>query len=161
MFLPHPRVKVSIVGSLRDQEVACSASDRQGSNFKKLAKAYRSTDLTKYMNVFKVNKNGSEYIIHTKYIAELRPCFCPFNTMWYMHTSFYHQELKNRWGTGNMGGWSIMGNRSKCEGISIHLELWIIREAINRPIEYERVYLPIFGVTDTPIQIQGDVMFCH
>ena len=23
MFLPHPRVKVSIVGSLRDQEVAC------------------------------------------------------------------------------------------------------------------------------------------
>ena len=33
MFLPHPRVKVSIVGSLRDQEVACSASDCQGSNF--------------------------------------------------------------------------------------------------------------------------------
>ena len=33
MFLPHPRVKVSIAGSLRDQEVACSASDRQGSNF--------------------------------------------------------------------------------------------------------------------------------
>ena len=27
MFLPHPRVKVSIVGSLRDREVACSASD--------------------------------------------------------------------------------------------------------------------------------------
>ena len=34
MYLPHPRVKVSIVGSLRDREVACSASDRQGSNFK-------------------------------------------------------------------------------------------------------------------------------
>ena len=33
MFLPHPRVKVSIVGSLRDREVACSASDRQCSNF--------------------------------------------------------------------------------------------------------------------------------
>ena len=33
MFLPHPRVKISIVGSLRDPEVACSASDRQGSNF--------------------------------------------------------------------------------------------------------------------------------
>ena len=29
----HPRVKVSIVWSLRDREVACSASDRQGSNF--------------------------------------------------------------------------------------------------------------------------------
>ena len=33
MFLPHPRVKVSIVGSLRDREVVCSASDRKGSNF--------------------------------------------------------------------------------------------------------------------------------
>ena len=33
IFLPHPRVKVCIVGSLRDREVACSASDRQGSNF--------------------------------------------------------------------------------------------------------------------------------
>ena len=32
-FLPHPRVKVSIVGGLRDREVACSASDRLGSNF--------------------------------------------------------------------------------------------------------------------------------
>ena len=33
MFLPHPRVKLSIVGSLRDREVACSASDRHGTNF--------------------------------------------------------------------------------------------------------------------------------
>ena len=33
MFLPHSRVKLSILGSLRDREVACSASDRQGSNF--------------------------------------------------------------------------------------------------------------------------------
>ena len=33
LFLPHPRVKVSIVGSLRDREVACSAPDRQGANF--------------------------------------------------------------------------------------------------------------------------------
>ena len=33
MFLPHPLVKLSIVGSLRDREVACWASDRQGSNF--------------------------------------------------------------------------------------------------------------------------------
>ena len=33
MFLPHPRLKLSIVGSLRDREIACSASDRQGSNF--------------------------------------------------------------------------------------------------------------------------------
>ena len=33
MFLPHPRVKLSIVRSLRDREVACSASDHRGSNF--------------------------------------------------------------------------------------------------------------------------------
>ena len=33
MFLPHPRVKLSIVGSLPDREVACSTSDRQSSNF--------------------------------------------------------------------------------------------------------------------------------
>ena len=33
MFLPHPRVKVGIVGGLRDRDVACLASDRQGSNF--------------------------------------------------------------------------------------------------------------------------------
>ena len=33
MFLPHQLVKFSVVGSLRDREVACSASDRQGSNF--------------------------------------------------------------------------------------------------------------------------------
>ena len=33
MFLPHPLVKLSIVGSLRVREVACSASDLQGLNF--------------------------------------------------------------------------------------------------------------------------------
>ena len=33
MFLPHPRVKLSLVGSLHDREVACSSLDRQGSNF--------------------------------------------------------------------------------------------------------------------------------
>ena len=33
MFLPHPRVKVSILGGLCDREVACSASDRHCSNF--------------------------------------------------------------------------------------------------------------------------------
>ena len=34
MFLPHPLVKLSTVGSLRDRGVACSASDLQGLNFK-------------------------------------------------------------------------------------------------------------------------------
>ena len=33
MFFPHPLVKLSIVGSLCDREVACSASDLLGLNF--------------------------------------------------------------------------------------------------------------------------------
>ena len=33
MFRPHPLVELSIVESLRDREVACSASDLQGLNF--------------------------------------------------------------------------------------------------------------------------------
>ena len=33
MFLPHPRVKLSIVGSLCAREVAVSTSDRQSANF--------------------------------------------------------------------------------------------------------------------------------
>ena len=33
MFLPHPLVKLSIVGSLRDRDVTGSASDLQGLNF--------------------------------------------------------------------------------------------------------------------------------
>ena len=33
MFLPHPLLKLSITGSLRDREVACSASDLQALNF--------------------------------------------------------------------------------------------------------------------------------
>ena len=33
MFLPHPLVKLSIVGSLRDREVACSVSDLKRSYF--------------------------------------------------------------------------------------------------------------------------------
>ena len=32
LFLPHPLVKLSIVGSLRDRAVACSTSDLQGLN---------------------------------------------------------------------------------------------------------------------------------
>ena len=33
IFLSHPLVKLSIVGSLCDRDVECSASDRQGLNF--------------------------------------------------------------------------------------------------------------------------------
>ena len=33
LFLPHPRVKLSVVRSLRDREVACSASAPRGRIF--------------------------------------------------------------------------------------------------------------------------------
>ena len=34
MFIPHPLLKPSVVEKFRDREVACSASDLQGLNFK-------------------------------------------------------------------------------------------------------------------------------
>ena len=48
MFLPHPRVKGSIVGSLCDREVACSASDRQGSNVESCVLRTVSSDSSHY-----------------------------------------------------------------------------------------------------------------
>ena len=56
MFLPHPRVKLSIVGSLRDREVACSASDRQGSNFKSCV--WRTVSSHSYHHPLYVHKGG-------------------------------------------------------------------------------------------------------
>ena len=38
MFLPHPLVKLSIVGSLCDREVSCSDSDLQGLNFEPVSR---------------------------------------------------------------------------------------------------------------------------
>ena len=52
MFLPHPRVKVGIVGSLRDREVACSASDRQGSNFESCVWRTMSSQSSHYPQEF-------------------------------------------------------------------------------------------------------------
>ena len=50
MFLTHPRVKLSIMGSLRDREVACSASDRQGSNFESFVRRTVSTLSSRYLS---------------------------------------------------------------------------------------------------------------
>ena len=46
MFLLHSLVKLSIVGSLRDREIACSASDRQGLNFESCVWRTVSSDLS-------------------------------------------------------------------------------------------------------------------
>ena len=46
MCLPHPRVKRSFVGSLLNREVACSTSDRQGSNFESCVRRTVSSHLS-------------------------------------------------------------------------------------------------------------------
>ena len=52
MFLPRPRMKVSIVGSLRDREVACSASDRRGSSFESCVWKTVSSQSSRYPQEF-------------------------------------------------------------------------------------------------------------
>ena len=46
MFLPHPLLKLIIVGSFCDQVVACSASDHQGLNFESCVWRAVSTHLS-------------------------------------------------------------------------------------------------------------------
>ena len=61
LFLPHPRVNVSIVGSLRDREVACSASDRQRSNFESCVRStvLASDPCTRLLDGCKVKMTGT------------------------------------------------------------------------------------------------------
>ena len=83
MFLTHPRVKVSIVGSLRDREVACSASDRQGSNFESCVwrtvssqSSHHPQEVLLAQFSLYVHKGGlkpdSFHFIGTRYIVETR-----------------------------------------------------------------------------------------
>ena len=84
-FLPHPRVKVSIVGSLRDREVACSASDRQGSNFESCVwrtvssqSSHHPQEVLLAQFSLYVHKGGlkpdSFHFCHTKIINQASPC---------------------------------------------------------------------------------------
>ena len=65
LFLPHPRVKVSIVGSLRDREVACSASDRQGSNFESCVWRTVSSQSCQYKHTIDVS-DVAQAVTHIK-----------------------------------------------------------------------------------------------
>ena len=68
MFLPHPRLKVCIVGSLRDREVACSASDRQGSNFEfcvwRTVSSHHPQEVLLAQFSLYVHKGGPIHFIH-------------------------------------------------------------------------------------------------
>ena len=86
MFLPHPRVKVSIVGSLRDREVACSASDRQGSNFESCVwrtvssqSSHHPQEILLAQFSLYVHKGGLKpdsfhFISHPTYVKRCRSC---------------------------------------------------------------------------------------
>ena len=71
MFLPHPRVKFSIAGSLRDREVACSASDRQGSTVSSQSSHHPQEVLMAQFSLY-VHKGGlkpdSSYFFWTKVV---------------------------------------------------------------------------------------------
>ena len=90
MFLPHPRVKVSIVGSLRDREVACSASDRQGSNFESCVwrtvssqSSHHPQEVLLAQFSLYVHKGGlkpdSFHFITSRICTEKRGLFCAWN----------------------------------------------------------------------------------
>ena len=102
MFLPHPRVKVSIVGSLRDREVACSTSDRQGSNFESCVwrtvssqSSHHHQDVLLAQFSLYVHKGGLKpdsffcnFLCSVSQIFQLRRCIGPYlkkNTFIFRH----------------------------------------------------------------------------
>ena len=92
MFLPHPLVKRSVVGSLRDREVACSASDRQGSNFDSKTTAAQVTCTPGYKMV--LSKSPS----HSKEWKELHAINVRLVRYWYTTLTLYKRYVI-RWNT--------------------------------------------------------------
>ena len=80
MFLPHSLLKLSIVGSLHDREVACPASDLQGLNFKscvwKAVSSHHPQEVLLAQFSPYVHKSGlmpdSSHLIIQKYFSALR-----------------------------------------------------------------------------------------
>ena len=86
MFLSHPRVKVSIVGTLCDREVACSASDRQGSNLESCVWKTVSSHLSHHPQ--EVLLAQFSLYVH-KGGLKLSPIhFIPFTTDWVLLVTF-------------------------------------------------------------------------
>ena len=87
MLLPHPRVKVSIVGSLRDREVACSVSDRQGANFESCVwrtvssqSSHHPQEVLLAQFSLYVHKGGLEPVSFNFFTCRLHTAFGNFNT---------------------------------------------------------------------------------
>ena len=103
LLLPHPRVKVSIVGSLRDREVACSASDRQGSNFESCVwrtvssqSSHHPQEVLLAQFSLYVHKGGLKpdsfhFIFYFSMTLSRIMCFCFLNwTGWYTPLHYFH-----------------------------------------------------------------------
>ena len=76
MFLPHPRVKVSIVGSLRDREVACSASDRQSSHSSHHPQEVLLAQFSLYVHKGGLKPDSFHFIFTFSSVVQLVSCGC-------------------------------------------------------------------------------------
>ena len=106
MFLPHPRVKVSIVGSIRDREVACSASDRQGSNFESCVwrtvssqSSHHPQEVLLAQFSLYVHKGGlkpdSFHLFNQFNVNQsLKSFFCFCHHLFKVETMFHQQDIK-------------------------------------------------------------------
>ena len=129
LFLPHPRVKVSIVGSLRDREVACSASDRQGSNFESCVwrtvssqSSHHPQEVLLAQFSLYVHKGGLKpesfhfYKIENRstglYFFILAPT-TTYNTRWDSNVNSLFCQLVKRWPNIDPALGSILGSPTK------------------------------------------------
>ena len=107
LFLPHPRVKVSIVGSLRDREVACSASDRQGSNFESCVWRTVSSQsshhpqevllaqFSLYVHIGGLKPDSFHFHLYiTNFLGCLFPQFFEFSWSWFISTCLKWRSYK-------------------------------------------------------------------
>ena len=101
-FLPHPLVKLSIVGSRRDRKVACSASDLHGLNFESCVwRAVSShhplevllAQFSQYVHKSGLKPDSFQFIfLHCKYASHIR-CELPPSTVITQVTSGVNSRL--------------------------------------------------------------------
>ena len=134
MFLPHPRVKVSIVGSLRDREVACSTSDRQGSNFESCVWRTVSSQSSQARFISLYRPFGKNIFIsrglhssHTKLMGWFPreeippPCICT------LYSGRYTLSFPQWWYTEDSSMWEVY---NKC---LIYSRTWAVTRAPYMP----------------------------
>ena len=147
LFLPHPRVKVSIVGSLRDREVACSASDRQGSNFESCV--WRTVSSQSSHHPQEVLLAQFSLYVHK---GGLKPDSFHFI---YLFTAKFHFLLQNHHYDDYVGNKFTRSPSNICANVAINSSRCIY----IAPHGYERVQLPLCKVAATPFHIRGTIYY--